>query len=204
MNCLHKRNPPIVHRDLTAKSWRTHHHIPPSAKNVVVFPSRNAAIEDALRLLSPRLALVAVHLTRQPPRQWLTCLFVERIILVFSTAALSKRNVDGDSFMVHMDVDQTLQTVKQDLKSKNNLCEENLYAVRSASQWKAGLIINNMALLLEVLQQQSKVRITGGLLKPKKNIQGATLISVDGSSSHVKREEPLVEVTCHHCAGQKE
>lgn len=43
-------------------------------KNVVVFPSRAVAIENALRLFSPRLAIVDEHLTRHLPRQWLTSL----------------------------------------------------------------------------------------------------------------------------------
>jgi len=41
-------------------------------KNVVIFPSRAAAIENALRLFSPRLAVVDEHLTRHLPRLWLT------------------------------------------------------------------------------------------------------------------------------------
>lgn len=41
-------------------------------KNVVIFPSRTAAIENALRLFSPRLAVVDEHLTRHLPRLWLT------------------------------------------------------------------------------------------------------------------------------------
>ncbi|GMH24448.1 hypothetical protein Nepgr_026291 [Nepenthes gracilis] len=64
-------------RDLIASFMRTYHHIPLSAKNVVVFPSRNAAIEDALRLFSPRLAIVDEHLTRNLPRQWLTSFSIE-------------------------------------------------------------------------------------------------------------------------------
>jgi len=46
-------------------------------QNVVIFPSRNAAIENALRLFSPRLAIVDEHLTRHLPRQWLTSLALE-------------------------------------------------------------------------------------------------------------------------------
>lgn len=46
-------------------------------KNVVVFPSRAVAIENALRLFSPRLAIVDEHLTRHLPRQWLTSLNIE-------------------------------------------------------------------------------------------------------------------------------
>jgi len=41
-------------------------------KNVVIFPSRTAAIENALRLFSPRLAVVDENLTRHLPRLWLT------------------------------------------------------------------------------------------------------------------------------------
>jgi hypothetical protein len=47
------------------------------AQNVVVFPSRAVAIENALRLFSPRLAIVDEHLTRHLPRQWLTSLVIE-------------------------------------------------------------------------------------------------------------------------------
>lgn len=46
-------------------------------KNVVVFPSRAVAIENALRLFSPRLAIVDEHLTRHLPRNWLTSLAIE-------------------------------------------------------------------------------------------------------------------------------
>lgn len=48
-----------------------------SCKNVVVFPSRTVAIENALRLFSPHLAIVDEHLTRHLPRQWLTSLELE-------------------------------------------------------------------------------------------------------------------------------
>ncbi|TYJ33626.1 hypothetical protein E1A91_A05G116000v1 [Gossypium mustelinum] len=46
-------------------------------QNVVIFPSRTVAIENALRLFSPRLAIVDEHLTRNLPRKWLTSLAVE-------------------------------------------------------------------------------------------------------------------------------
>lgn len=46
-------------------------------KNVVIFPSRNVAIENALRLFSPHLAVVDENLTRHLPQQWLTSLAVE-------------------------------------------------------------------------------------------------------------------------------
>lgn len=46
-------------------------------KNVVIFPSRAVAIENALRLFSPRLAIVDEHLTRHLPRQWLTSLNID-------------------------------------------------------------------------------------------------------------------------------
>ncbi|KAF3942597.1 hypothetical protein CMV_030761, partial [Castanea mollissima] len=45
----------------------------------VVFPSRAVAIENALRLFSPRLAVVDEHLTLHLPRQWLTSLVIENI-----------------------------------------------------------------------------------------------------------------------------
>ncbi|XP_057798250.1 methionine S-methyltransferase-like [Salvia miltiorrhiza] len=63
-------------RNLISGFMRTYHHIPLSADNVVVFPSRTAAIESALRLLSPRLAIVDEQLSRNLPRQWLTSLNV--------------------------------------------------------------------------------------------------------------------------------
>lgn len=65
-------------RDLIAGFMKTYHHIPLSAKNVVVFPSRTAAIENALRLFSPRLAVVDEHLSRNLPRQWMTSLEIEK------------------------------------------------------------------------------------------------------------------------------
>ncbi|GAY62710.1 hypothetical protein CUMW_219970 [Citrus unshiu] len=46
-------------------------------QNVVVFPSRAVAIENALRLFSPRLAIVDEHLTRHLPKQWLTSLTIK-------------------------------------------------------------------------------------------------------------------------------
>lgn len=46
-------------------------------KNVVVFPSRAVAIENALRLFSPRLAIVDQLLTHHLPRNWLTSLAIE-------------------------------------------------------------------------------------------------------------------------------
>lgn len=64
-------------RSLIAGFMKTYHHIPLSADNVVVFPSRTVAIENVLRLFSPRLAIVDEHLTRNLPRQWLTSLKVE-------------------------------------------------------------------------------------------------------------------------------
>jgi hypothetical protein len=47
------------------------------AKNVVVFPTRTVAIENVLRLFTPRLAIVDDQLTRQLPKQWLTSLALE-------------------------------------------------------------------------------------------------------------------------------
>lgn len=64
-------------RSLIAGFMRTYHHVPLSSDNVVVFPSRTVAIESALRLFSPRLAIVDEHLTRNLPRKWLTSLDVE-------------------------------------------------------------------------------------------------------------------------------
>ncbi|XP_022861539.1 methionine S-methyltransferase-like [Olea europaea var. sylvestris] len=64
-------------RSLISSFMRTYHRIPLTADNVVVFPSRTVAIESALRLLSPRLAIVDEQLTRHLPRQWLTSLNIE-------------------------------------------------------------------------------------------------------------------------------
>ncbi|KMT07867.1 hypothetical protein BVRB_6g145640 [Beta vulgaris subsp. vulgaris] len=65
-------------RDLVARFMKTYHHVPLTAKNVVVFPSRTAAIENALRLFSPNLAIVDELLTRNLPRQWMTSLAIEK------------------------------------------------------------------------------------------------------------------------------
>ncbi|KAL3814566.1 hypothetical protein ACJIZ3_015834 [Penstemon smallii] len=65
-------------RSLISGFMRTYHHIPLTADNVVMFPSRTVAIESALRLLSPRLAIVDEKLSRHLPRQWLTSLKVEK------------------------------------------------------------------------------------------------------------------------------
>ncbi|MCL7037646.1 hypothetical protein MKW94_016262, partial [Papaver nudicaule] len=61
-------------RSLIAGFMKVYHHIPLKNDNVVVFPSRAVAIENALRLFSPRLAIVDEHLTRHLPKQWLTSL----------------------------------------------------------------------------------------------------------------------------------
>ncbi|XP_047942464.1 methionine S-methyltransferase-like isoform X1 [Salvia hispanica] len=63
-------------RNLISGFMRTYHHIPLTADNVVVFPSRTVAIESSLRLLSPRLAIVDEQLSRNLPKQWLTSLNV--------------------------------------------------------------------------------------------------------------------------------
>ncbi|KAK4476798.1 hypothetical protein RD792_015958 [Penstemon davidsonii] len=65
-------------RSLISGFMRTYHHIPLTADNVVMFPSRTVAIESALHLLSPRLAIVDEKLSRHLPRQWLTSLKVEK------------------------------------------------------------------------------------------------------------------------------
>ncbi|KAJ4717637.1 Methionine S-methyltransferase [Melia azedarach] len=64
-------------RNLIADFMKKYHHIPLNADNVVVFPSRAVAIENALRLFSPRLAIVDEHLTRHLPKQWLTSLAIK-------------------------------------------------------------------------------------------------------------------------------
>ncbi|KAL1558801.1 mitochondrial metal transporter [Salvia divinorum] len=66
-------------RNLISGFMRTYHHIPLTADNVVVFPSRTVAIESSLRLLSPRLAIVDEQLSRNLPKQWLTSLNVGEI-----------------------------------------------------------------------------------------------------------------------------
>ncbi|KAL0384670.1 UNVERIFIED_CONTAM: Methionine S-methyltransferase [Sesamum radiatum] len=65
-------------RSLISGFMRTYHHIPLTADNVLVFPSRTVAIESALRLLSPRLAIVDEQLSRHLPSQWLTTLNIEK------------------------------------------------------------------------------------------------------------------------------
>ncbi|XP_052155863.1 methionine S-methyltransferase isoform X1 [Oryza glaberrima] len=64
-------------RNLVAGFMKSYHHIPLTPDNVVVFPSRAVAIENALRLFSPALAIVDEHLTRHLPKQWLTSLAIE-------------------------------------------------------------------------------------------------------------------------------
>ncbi|KAL6501327.1 mitochondrial metal transporter [Orobanche hederae] len=66
-------------RSLISGFMKTYHHVPLTADNVVVFPSRTVAIESTLRLLSPRLAIVDEQLSRHLPRQWLTSLNIEKI-----------------------------------------------------------------------------------------------------------------------------
>ncbi|CAK7357218.1 unnamed protein product [Dovyalis caffra] len=66
----------IHFRNLIAGFMKTYHHIPLNSDNVVVFPSRAVAIENALHLFSPRLAIVDEHLTRHLPRKWLTSLAI--------------------------------------------------------------------------------------------------------------------------------
>ncbi|KAK4254496.1 hypothetical protein QN277_009873 [Acacia crassicarpa] len=64
-------------RSLIAGFMKTYHHIPLTANNVAIFPSRTIAIENVLRLFSPRLAIVDEHLTRHLPREWLTSLAIQ-------------------------------------------------------------------------------------------------------------------------------
>ncbi|WCJ18712.1 methionine S-methyltransferase [Euphorbia peplus] len=64
-------------RNLIADFFKIYHHVPLNSNNVVIFPSRAVAIENTLRLFSPRLAIVDEHLTRHLPRQWLTSLALE-------------------------------------------------------------------------------------------------------------------------------
>ncbi|MQM02043.1 hypothetical protein Taro_034808 [Colocasia esculenta] len=69
----------IHFRNLIAGFMRTYHHVPLTTENVIVFPSRAVAIENALRLFSPQLAVVDEHLTRHLPKKWLTSLAIEGI-----------------------------------------------------------------------------------------------------------------------------
>lgn len=64
-------------RSLIAGFMKIYHYIPLTTNNVTVFPSRAVAIENALRLFSPRLAVVDEHLTRRLPKQWLTSFAIE-------------------------------------------------------------------------------------------------------------------------------
>lgn len=66
-------------RKLIAGFMKSYHHIPLDANNVTVFPSRAVAIENALRLFSPRLAIVDEHLTRHLPKHWLTSLAIQNV-----------------------------------------------------------------------------------------------------------------------------
>ncbi|XP_078440814.1 methionine S-methyltransferase [Wolffia australiana] len=59
-------------RNLIAGFLKMYHHIPLTSENVVVFPSRAAAIENVLRLFLPPLAIVDENLTKQLPKHWLT------------------------------------------------------------------------------------------------------------------------------------
>lgn len=67
----------IRFRNLIAGFMKTYHHTPLTTDNIVIFPSRAVAIENALRLFSPRLAIIDENLTRHLPRQWLTSLNIE-------------------------------------------------------------------------------------------------------------------------------
>ncbi|VFQ84840.1 unnamed protein product [Cuscuta campestris] len=64
-------------RNLIAGFMKTYHHIPLTADNIVVFPSRAVAIENIFRLFLPRLAIVDEQLSRHLPRKWLTSLNLE-------------------------------------------------------------------------------------------------------------------------------
>ncbi|XP_024361870.1 methionine S-methyltransferase isoform X2 [Physcomitrium patens] len=61
-------------RNLIAGFMRIYHHIPLTPASVVILPSRAVAIENILRLYSPRLALVDAALTRWLPKKWITAL----------------------------------------------------------------------------------------------------------------------------------
>ncbi|ONK73077.1 uncharacterized protein A4U43_C04F26920 [Asparagus officinalis] len=69
----------MLFRKLIAGFMKSYHHIPLDTNNVTVFPSRAVAIENALRLCSPRLAIVDEHLTRYLPKHWLTSLAIENV-----------------------------------------------------------------------------------------------------------------------------
>ncbi|KAI3977623.1 hypothetical protein MKX01_004156 [Papaver californicum] len=79
-NSLFQYEPPAgstQFRNLIAGFLKVYHHIPLENDNVVVFPSRAVAIENSLRLFSPRLSIVDEHLTRHLPKQWLTSLAIK-------------------------------------------------------------------------------------------------------------------------------
>ncbi|KAG0497338.1 hypothetical protein HPP92_002029 [Vanilla planifolia] len=64
-------------RKLITRFMKIYHHIPLSVDNVNIFPSRAVAIENFLRLFSPRLAIIDEHLTRHLPKQCLTSLAIK-------------------------------------------------------------------------------------------------------------------------------
>ncbi|XP_012070039.1 E3 ubiquitin-protein ligase HOS1 isoform X2 [Jatropha curcas] len=66
-------------------------------------------------------------------------------------------------------VDLRLQSVEQDFISKNTVSEEVLSRMRSASNWRTGLVAKSIELLPQVQQQQAK---TGKLLPEIYNISG--------------------------------
>ncbi|CAN6344931.1 unnamed protein product [Urochloa humidicola] len=70
-------------RKLVAGFMKSYHHIPLTPDNVIVFPSRAVAIENALQLFSPALAIVDEHLTRHLPKQWVTSLAIEVTCFLF-------------------------------------------------------------------------------------------------------------------------
>ncbi|MCO5578032.1 hypothetical protein L7F22_031870 [Adiantum nelumboides] len=66
-------------RNLIAGFFCSYHDIPISQNNVIVYPSRAAAIEHFLCLFSPELALVDGSLTKLLPHKWLTTLSAEQL-----------------------------------------------------------------------------------------------------------------------------
>lgn len=81
----------------------TFHHQSPNLvvlQSVVVLPSRAVAIENILRIYSPRLALVDAGLTRWLPKKWLTALPAEVPALIFKSCALNVNSSSCDCQLI--------------------------------------------------------------------------------------------------------
>ncbi|XAR54921.1 hypothetical protein NMG60_11030256 [Bertholletia excelsa] len=80
-------------------------------------------------------------------------------------------------------IDRKLQSLEQDFISKNSVSEEVIFRVRSASQWRAGLVEKGIELLPEVQQQELK---TGKLLEIAHPISED---KIPAGSGHAKSQE---------------